>query len=139
MDRDREELDRERLKRQVSRFEKKYDLSRVTEILAAKRAAMVRRYTEYAGSAAQVSRVVCDLCDSTGMPGWKRMWYQTYSREIHKLRRNHPDQNIADELKVLRYKWSVRGLDPFVLDRVEAAVLAELARQDQAAGLTSRQ
>jgi len=44
MDRNREEMDRERLKKQVSRFEKKHDLDRVAEILAAMRALMLERY-----------------------------------------------------------------------------------------------
>ena len=44
MDKDREEMDRERLKKQVSRFEKKHDLSKVAEILAAMRALMLERY-----------------------------------------------------------------------------------------------
>ena len=123
MDRDREELARKRLERQISRYEKKYNLSRVADVLAAKRATMVRRYEEYAKVAAQVSRAVCEVTDNAGVPCMMRMWYQTYSREIHKLWRKHRDMNISDELKALRYKWSVRGLDPFLLDKVEAATL----------------
>ena len=131
---DREKLARERQRRQVSRFDQKYDVSRIAEVLAAKRTAMLERYGEYAAAAAQVSRVVCDLCDNAGVVCMMRMWYQTYSREIHKLWRNHHDMDITGELGVLRYKWSVRGLDPLVLEKVEAAVLAELRRQDGESG-----
>ena len=134
MDSDREQSARERLKRQVSRFDKKYDVSRVAEVLAAKRTKMLERYGEYAAAAAQVSRVVCDLCDNAGVVCMMRMWYQTYSREIHKLWRNHHDMDITGELGVLRYKWTVRGLVPDVLEKVEAAVLAELRRQDKESG-----
>ncbi len=68
MDRDQEELARKRLERQVSRYKKKHNSSRVADVLAAKRAMMVRRYGEYAEVAAQVSRAVCGVTDNAGVP-----------------------------------------------------------------------
>jgi len=139
MDSDREQYARERLERRLRRYENKHDPARVADLLAAKRAEMVRKYGEYARTAAQVSRAVCDVTDNAGVVCMMRIWYQTFGREIEKLWRHHHDRDISDELGVLRYKWTVRGLVPIVLDKVEAAVLAELRRQDEESGQAAQE
>lgn len=134
---DREEFEHKRLERMMSGYDKKYKPRRFAEVLIKGRAEMVRRYGEYARTAARVSQVVYAVTDNPGIPGIRRVRYRTFGLEIEKLCRLHPGRDISDELKVLRYKWSVRGLDPYLLDKVEAVVLTELRRRDKESGLTN--
>jgi len=134
---DREESERRRAERRAAKYEKKFEPERVAALLARKRAAMVQRYTDYARVAGRIGRVVGDVTDAVGVSSIRRVWYRTFGLEIEKLHRQHPERDITDELKVLRYKWAVRSFDPYLLDKVEAAVLAELRLIDLEMGRSS--
>ena len=120
MDRDREQFARERLELRLSRYENKHNPARVADLLAVKRAEMVRKYGEYARTAAQVSRA---LCDGSGVPTIQYPFYLCFGREMwSKLRKEMSGESLAQEAAVLIAKWVARGLTQAVLQAVRSEV-----------------
>ncbi|MEO0049648.1 MAG: hypothetical protein ABIK42_00690 [candidate division WOR-3 bacterium] len=116
-----------RLERQIVRYQIKSNPREVAKRLRQSREEMVRNYAEYAQIAQRISQAVCGVTDAIGVSGYMRFWYQNFARQVEKSWRTRRDY-LTDDLKVLRYKWQVRGLDPFILELVENAVLNELEK-----------
>jgi hypothetical protein len=120
MDRDREQFARERLERRLSRYENRHNPVRVADLLAVKRAEMVRTYGEYARTATQVSRA---LCDGSGVPTIQYPFYLCFGREMwSKCRKEMSGESSAQEAAVLIAKWVGRDLTQSVLQAIRSEV-----------------
>jgi len=109
-----------RFERAAARYRARLDMSDPRARLMA---------ASYAGKAEMlgvVFRAVCSVTDPAGVAPMTRFWYQGLGRETYKLwqGRNRPEQ--AAELELVARKWVVRGLEPELVSRVQASVLAAL-------------
>ncbi|MGQ9708492.1 MAG: hypothetical protein ACUVUR_06410 [bacterium] len=119
-----------RIERTLIRYEVKHNPAQIAGILRNRKREMVQNYAEYALIAYRLTRVVKRVADSLGVPAIERFWYQNFARQVEKIWRRRHYLNLKEELKVNRLKWGLRGLNPFILELIEGAVLAELQDQE---------
>jgi hypothetical protein len=113
----------ERLKRRVAKYEAKTTPERVARTFAARGPLMLDRYREQAEILSRVERAVAGVTDAAGVPAMMRFWYKGCGREVYRVWRTVPKSCQEVEYEVIRYKWTIRGLDPDLLGKVKAAVI----------------
>jgi len=87
---------------------------------------MSANYRQQAEMLRLVERTVRQASD--GAPSLMRVWFLDFGREVYGRWRRCPKVALEPELQIMRHKWTVRGLDPQTLEKVEKAVLDELHR-----------
>ncbi len=116
---------------QIARYEKGQNPERIALLLSVRQKRMVARYAQYARIANRLQKIVSAITDEAMVPSISRVWYLNFAREVEKLWRHYPNKDLTEELKIRHYKWLIRGLDPFLLQRVAGAVLTDLRRQKE--------
>lgn len=87
---------------------------------------MVSGYREQAIILDRVRSAVSMVTDAAGLPGIVRFAYSAFGGQVYKLWRRRKWRGYETELELLRKKWQARGLDPGLLEKVQAAVIAAL-------------
>ncbi len=116
----------EQVRRRVAKWAAKYTPERLAGRLAFRTEQMQQRYRTQAELQGRVEQAVAQVTDAACVPGLIRFWYNDFGRELSRIWRTVPTSCQESEFEIVRYKWAVRGLDPILLDRVEAAVIEVL-------------
>jgi hypothetical protein len=120
----------ERVERLMARYKAKTAPGRVAALFEAQGQSMRDNYRIQAEVMQKVEQAVADVTDAAGAPVMMRFWYKDYGREVYRIWRAVPTSCQEGEYEVVRYKWTVRGLNPELMDKVKAAVLALLEKSD---------
>ncbi|MEO0081036.1 MAG: hypothetical protein ABIL25_01940 [candidate division WOR-3 bacterium] len=96
----------------------------VSDVLDDLGGVMLAKYRKQAELLRLVEATVRQATDGAPMLVW--VWYLDFGREVYGRWRKVPSHALASELEILRHKWTVRGLDPKTLEKVEAAVVEML-------------
>jgi len=120
----------ERSRRAIERWKAKCTPERVTAVLAAKAESMRERYEVQAVMLCQVEKSVAEITDAAGVPRMMRIWYMDFGRQVYRIWRKVPSSVREMECGFVRLKWQTRGLDPAILDKVKAAIVAMLDSLD---------
>ncbi len=115
-----------RVEQQVLNYLKRQDPDHIALSFARQRSRMVANYYLYAIKADRIYRLVQEVTGNAGVAPASRRLYYTYALELEKLYRTRQRADITTEIQIRRYKWTVRGLEAQLLDRLEALLRREL-------------
>lgn len=115
-----------RVEQQVFNYLRRQDPDHIALHFARQRSGMVANYYLYALKADRIYRLVCELTGKAGVAPASRRLYYSFALELEKLYRTRQNQDLATEIEIRRYKWTLRGLDPALLDRLAAALRSEI-------------
>ncbi|MEO0009417.1 MAG: hypothetical protein ABIK51_02730 [candidate division WOR-3 bacterium] len=115
-----------RVEQQVLNYLKRQDPDDIALHFARQRSRMVANYYLYALKADRIYRLVCELTGQAGVAPPARRLYYSFALELEKLYRTRHSADLATEIEIRRYKWTVRGLDPELLERLEKLLRSEI-------------
>ncbi|MEO0080581.1 MAG: hypothetical protein ABIK44_07905 [candidate division WOR-3 bacterium] len=114
----------ERVERRIERFLAKTRPSRLARVAYRLRPEMVARFAFQARMLEAVEAAVRKTIDRHGVLQITRPAYLAFGREVYGLWRRYSGVTLERELAIARNKWACRSLEPWLLEQVQAAVLA---------------